>query len=96
LDHEPPLQSVEEFSQHTADRHFLHGVELLAQRPVERDETYWFTAHTEPEPVRSDLYFDMNARRFLADHPKCRIGLINGYGDRVDVDEYTMIWGINQ
>lgn len=72
LDHEPPLRSEDEFSQHTDDAAFKRALELAASRPVPAewwdDERYG--------------YFERNALRFLQAHPKCRLGIISEYGER--------------
>ena len=83
LDHTPPLQAQDEFTQHTEDRHWDHALRLMAQRPVERDGSYWtMDRHGTPtDAERSDAYFDMQARAFLSEHPTCRLGLVNEYDD---------------
>lgn len=85
LNHDPPLTSAAEFTQHTADQHFIRGLELVAERPVEGDDSYWgLVSATDDE--RTDAYFNMNARQFLKDHPTCRIGLVNEYGERRGIE----------
>lgn len=84
MSHTPPLRS-EEFTQHTDDRHFQRGIDLIAQRPVEADNRYWSARYaTEAEQV--DGYFTMNATSFLAEHPDCLIELVSEYGERRDAD----------
>lgn len=78
IDHVPALQSSEEFTQHTEDMHFVHGVELARNRPVEPVGPASFD--------RSREYFDQRARDFLVQHPTCRLGLINEYGDRLELE----------
>lgn len=81
LNHEPPLRSGEEFTQHTRDRHWDRALELAANRPVEIDDRYW-SLGSVPDSARSDAYFGMQARSFLSEHPTCRLGIVNEYGDR--------------
>lgn len=81
LDHDPPLRSVDEFTQHTEDTHWYRALNLAANRPVEVDDRYWSLGNVSDEE-RSDAYFSMQARSFLAKHPSCRLGLVSEYGDR--------------
>lgn len=74
LDHDPPIQSLDEFTQHTEDEAFARGVGLTEARPLAEKECTWND--------RSREYFDNNARRFLLQHPTCRVGIINEYGER--------------
>lgn len=85
LDHPGGLISEEEFTQHTDDSHFERGIQLIAQRPVERDERYWSLGPLTSDSVPSDAYFEMQARRFLHEHPTCRLGVISESGTRRDV-----------
>lgn len=85
LSHDPPLVSADEFTQHTKDRYFIRGVELIGERPVEADDSYWGIDHWATDE-RTGAYFNMNARRFLKDHPTCRIGLVNEYGERRGIE----------
>jgi len=73
-DHDPPIQS-EEFTQHTDDRHYDHGVDLALTRPLARDD--WPDIK---DPSRA--YFDRNARSFLRDHPKCTLALVSELAER--------------
>lgn len=83
LDHEPPIRSTDEFTQHTDDRHYESGIGLIGQRPVTRDDRYFTRSDLwRTEQSLSEAYFRMNATTFLADHPTCRIGLVNEYGER--------------
>lgn len=81
LDHTPPLQSSEEFTQHTRDRHWDRAMEMAAARPVERGDDYWRLGPHASDAERSDAYFTMQTRAFLSEHPSCRLGLVNEYGD---------------
>lgn len=68
--HSPALRS-EEFTQHTDDRAFWDGVDLIGQRPVK---------------AGLGGYFERNARNFLSEHPDCEIELVSEYGERRDAD----------
>ena len=74
-EHDPPLQSEDEFTQHTDDAAFKRGVELALNRDgiVSPWVGEWYEA--------SD-YFERNARRFLVNHPKCPLRLVSEYGER--------------
>jgi hypothetical protein len=74
--HTPPVESDEEFTQHTNDSAFRHGLELLKQRPVSYDD---MVSQKGEGDVASD-YFAGNAVRFLQHHPHCKITVINEYG----------------
>ena len=74
LDHDPPIQSEDEFTQHTDDYPFREGVRLALSRPVPED---WWDRKT-----LADNYFTAHACRFLANHPTCSLGLLNEYGER--------------
>jgi len=94
LDHDPPLRSEDEFTQHTEDEHFRRGVALADARPVDEgeDDSYWRMKSvrfggTDSEEAMTRAYFTMNARRFLAQHPHCRLGLVNEYGERRELRE---------
>jgi len=73
VDHDPPLRSVEEFTQHTDDDHYWRAVRLIHSRPVRADS---------PESDDMAGYFDRNARGFLAHHPHCQIHAVGEYGER--------------
>lgn len=77
LDHDPPLQSAEEISQHTDDEYHRRAVQLVNERPLdpEWENTYW-------QSGSASTYFEAHARRFLVDHPKCNVGFFNEYGER--------------
>lgn len=73
LDHNPPLRSEEEFTQHTGDSAFNRAIELAQSRPV----TYeWHSGIGESV----DTYFEGNARQFLVKHPTCCLQIMNEYG----------------
>lgn len=77
-DHDPPIRSREEFTQHTDDEHYKSGIDLLEVRPVVRDDSYWTFSGSDAE--RAERYFTMQACSFLVDHPKCHIRIVNEYG----------------
>lgn len=82
LSHPGGLISADEFTQHSDDRYYDQGVALIAQRPVERDDRYWSLLAGTSDEDRTDLYFSMQARAFLSEHPTCVIGIIDEYGER--------------
>lgn len=69
LDHDPPIVSYEEFTQHTDDEAFRDGVMAALNRPVHPNGPLIIAG--------SDDYFAWNAWRFLRDHPTCRLGLLS-------------------
>lgn len=68
LEHTPPIRSGDEFTQHTDDCHYRHGVELAMSRPVPESDDW------------PDEYFDRSAHRFLTAHPTCMLQLVSEYG----------------
>jgi len=74
MDHDPPLRSANEFTQHTDDDHYLRAVGLIHSRPVSAD-----SLESDDDTAG---YFDRNARGFLAHHPHCRIDAVGEYGER--------------
>lgn len=74
MDHDPPILSDDEFTQHTDDEHFLHGVGLAKDRPLREKKFTYRDGGRE--------YFDRNARRFLISHPKCTLELVSENGER--------------
>lgn len=90
LDHTPTLRSQEEFTQHTGDRHWDRAIQLAASRPVDVDDSYWGLDRVIPNPTdeqRSDAYFSMQTRAFLAQHPTCRLGIVNEYDEHEPLPE---------
>jgi len=81
LDHTPPLVSDGEFTQHTDDDPFRRAVTLAQHRPVAGP---W----DGPPPAS---HFESNARRFLAAHPACRVGLVNEYGEHRPLPEPSAV-----
>jgi hypothetical protein len=77
LDHDPPIESHDEFTQHTDNDAFRHGIELAQDRPIREKDFEWHNASLE--------YFDNNARRFLRQHPTCRLGIISEYQERREI-----------
>lgn len=87
LDHDPPLQSEDEFTQHFNDEWFRQGIELAKSRPVPADEgEYWQGGHASDDE-RSRAYFRMNALKFLHFHPTCHLGIIDENGQRQALEE---------
>lgn len=76
LDHDPPVMSPEEFTQHTEDVYFWDAIKMASQRPLSGGFR---------EPV-GDSYFAGNARAFLIEHPQCRLSLVNEYGEHRPLD----------
>ncbi len=77
MDHDPPLKSFDEVTQHTDDVYYRRAVELVHQRPLDPD---W--ENTYYRDGSADTYFEGHARAFLVQHPQCTVGLINEYGER--------------
>lgn len=66
VDHDPPLESTEEVGQHLADLNIVRAV--IAAR------------HSNAMQLPfADRYAD-TARRFLNQHPKCRVRIRDEYG----------------
>lgn len=84
LSHDPPLVSEEEFTQHTEDASFWNGLALAIRR------TEWIeierAAGERWDFDWNDDYFARNARRFLRNHPFCKIDLLNEYGESRNLD----------
>lgn len=74
LDHDPPLRSEDEFTQHTDDAAFKRALELAGSRDG-------ITSPWAGEWYDTGDYFERHARRFLVAHPKCRLGIVNEYGE---------------
>jgi hypothetical protein len=78
LDHEPQLSSADEFTQHTDDVDYANAMALAMARPL--DESWW-----EGDQGGHLGYMERNARRFLQQHPSCRLEAVSEYGDHRDV-----------
>lgn len=79
LDHNPPLRADEESGQHLYDLPQLRADVRDREALVEAWEAMEFT---------SDLgYFRTNTLRFLRQHPKCRLGIIDEYGHEHPLEE---------
>ncbi len=89
LDHEPALQSSDEFTQHTDDDWFRQGVELAKSRPQPEDDGSYWQGRFSSDREQSQAYFRMNALKFLHFHPSCRLGLIDEYGTRRTLEGIT-------
>jgi hypothetical protein len=76
VDHDPPLRSVEEVTQHTDDVHYRRAVSLMAERPVDPhwENDYWRTGSI-------DTYFDAHAIVFLQQHPRCQLRMVSEAGE---------------
>ena len=85
LNHEPPLRSENEFTQHVGDRHWDHAMTLMDSRQVEEDNSYW-SSRFGSDAEQVDAYFNMQARSFLHQHPTCDIGIVTEYGERLNRD----------
>lgn len=86
-DHDPPLQSSDEFTQHTNDLHFKTGIAMAQTRPQPEDQGEYWQGIFSTDIEQSRAYFRMNALKFLHFHPTCRLGLINEYGERTSLEE---------
>lgn len=75
LDHTPPLRSDGEFTQHTDDDLFWEAVALAGKRPLPEYRGPW-----------DGWQFNRNAHLFLYEHPKCRLALVNEYGEHRALD----------
>lgn len=69
-EHEPPLLSEDEFTQHTEDSYYRDGIEMALSRPLREDYS------------ADDSYFQAHARRFLYRHPRCHLNLVSEEGER--------------
>ena len=81
LDHNPPLLSDGEVGQQ------LHSLPRIRREIAERN---LLAALVKSEIEHSyDSHFTSNAARFLAQHPHCRIGIRDEYGDEYPITEDT-------
>ena len=71
LDHDPPLQAEDESGQHLYD---------LPRIRTEVRNRATIVARYEATYGSEGGYFERNTARFLADHPKCRLGIRDEYG----------------
>lgn len=74
LDHDPPLRSDGEVGQH------LYDLPQIRRDIASRDE---LVAHFKASGEVPDFghHFRSNTTRFLLQHPKCRIGIRDEYGN---------------
>jgi chloramphenicol 3-O-phosphotransferase len=97
-EHKPSIRSDGEFTQHTEDDAFKAALELARNRPIPAD---WYDRKS-----MSDDYFTANACRFLVQHPRCPLELVNEYGDRrgfdpgarepgIYTDKYGYVWNFH-
>lgn len=77
LDHNPPIRAPQESGQNTNDLPQIRSD--IKRRDMLRDllEDGWTVADR----------FRMNTARFLANHPRCRIGIRDEYGGEYPLDE---------
>jgi hypothetical protein len=81
MEHDPPLRSDEEFTQHTNDASFERAVALAWMRPLVEDPEVFGS-------VAAD-YFERNAHAFLVKHPHCRVEMVSEYGVRQALEDHT-------
>lgn len=72
LEHDPPTRSADEVGQHLTD--------LPRIRAEVADREFWTRLMNRDDPVSIDGYFTRNAAWFLAQHPKCRLRIMDEYG----------------
>lgn len=86
LDHNPPLKSEDEITQHVGDRYYDTAVRLINARPLADEDTWngWYRGYDESG---ADSYFESHARRFLYQHPTCRLCLVSEYEERFDTGQ---------
>ena len=76
LDHDPPLRADSESGQHLSDLPQIRA-DIAA-----RDALLAVVAASEWGDVPDMGYFRNATARFLVSHPRCRIGIVDEYGDR--------------
>lgn len=84
-DHDPPIRSHDEFTQHTDDFYYDRGVQLALNRPV--PEEWW-------DIISLSEYFAHNALRFLSAHPNCNLELVNEYDQRRNLEGFWIDYNI--
>lgn len=70
MSHNPPVRSLEEFTQHTEDARYWNVVALLGERPLRGEMGY----HGDSMENQAEL--------FIRQHPHCCIEFVNEYNDR--------------
>ena len=70
-DHDPPLSATEESGQH------LYDLPQIRDDIANRD----LLVAAAKDGMEMDGYFRRNTLRFLRQHPKCRLGIWDEYGD---------------
>lgn len=83
LDHEPPIIASEESGQHLSDLPRIRA-EIADRENVADAEARYDTFHCGWD---MDAYWRANSAKFLAAHPKCRIGIRDEYGDNHPTEE---------
>lgn len=76
LDHQPPLRSEDEVGQHLYDLPQIRA--LIAKRAAISELG---------DDVTFSEYFDRAAARFLRQHPKCHLRIVDEYDQEHQLDE---------
>jgi len=82
-DHTPPLVATEESGQHTYDLPRIRAEIADRENVADRYARY---GGDFGDQFDSEAYFRAHSARFLADHPTCRIGIVDEYGRDHPVD----------
>lgn len=75
LDHDPPIQAEDESGQHLYDLPQIREDVANREALVEA-----WTANPWPSGIDALDYYTRHSARFLAQHPKCRVGIRDEYG----------------
>ena len=78
LDHDPPLRADNESGQHLTDLPRIRAE--IANRETVADSECYYRDDVPGHYFEADGYFHARSARFLAAHPKCRIGIRDEYG----------------
>lgn len=81
LDHDPPLQSPDEVGQHLYDLPTIRAWLARDRDTLPDPLTLW-----NPTTGGAD-YFGAHTVAFLTDHPTCRIGIHDEYGQDYPIKE---------
>ena len=88
LDHDPPLRAEDESGQHLSDLPRIRAE--IADREAVAVGPDRYVGPVLTDDFDADGYFRTHSARFLAAHPKCRIGIRDEYGvEHSAVDEVT-------
>lgn len=82
MDHDPPLWAAAESGQHLCDLDQIRADIAQRERLVNRLDQDYSTVYGWYETLD---HFRANTVSFLSQHRKCRIGIIDEYGDVHDV-----------